>query len=297
MPASPNPRPVLALDASSLFYRAFFALPRTLRDPSGRPVNAVRGYLDMAAGLLRQHQPRRLVNVLDADWRPAWRVAAYPGYKAHRPEDPPELPGQLPVLREVLDAAGLPVAAAAGYEADDVLGTMAAACGAGDRLEVVTGDRDLFQLVRDPQVAVLYPVRGVSQLTCMDEAAVRARCGVPPDRYADLAILRGDPSDGLPGVPGVGEKTAARLLTEHGSLDGVLAARDRLPPRIAAALDASRDYLAAMRVVVPVATGVPYEVTPARPPNRDRLAQLAEEHGLGGPARRLLAAIEAAGLE
>jgi 5'-3' exonuclease len=284
----------LVLDSPSLVYRAFFALPKTIRDPGGQPVNAVRGYLDMLSRLLLDLRPDAVVNVFDADWRPQWRVDAYPGYKASRREDPPELPGQFPVIRAVLDAAGLPVAEAPGYEADDVIGTIAAAAGPDERVVVVSGDRDLFQLVRDPVVRVLYPRRGTSDMARLDEAAVAAKCGVPPDRYVDFAILRGDPSDGLPGVAGVGEKTAARLVAEFAGLDELVAQRDRLPPRLARALEQSGDYLAAMRRVVPVATGLDYQVTPAAAPDRERLERLAERHALEGPVRRLLAALERA---
>src|SRR6266540_718151 len=214
----------LLLDSPSLVYRAFFALPRSIRDPSGQSVNAAHGYLDMVSRLLTDLRPSAVTHVFDADWRPKWRVDAYPGYKAKRAEDPPELPGQFPIIRSVLDAAGLPVAEAAGTEADDVIGTLATAAGPEDRVAIVTGDRDLFQL------------RGTSDMARMDEAGVRAKCGVPPSRYVDFAILRGDPSDGLPGVAGVGEKTAARLVSEYPTLDDLVAARDRLPPRVAAAL-------------------------------------------------------------
>ncbi len=286
----------LLLDSPSLIYRAFFALPRTIRDPAGGPVNAAHGYLDMLSRLLVDYRPRAVVNVFDADWRPQWRVDAYPGYKAKRPEDPPELPGQFPVIRAVLDAAGLPVAEAPGYEADDVLGALAAAAGPEERVAVVSGDRDLFQLVRDPVVTVLFPRKGTSDLARFDEAAVQAKCGVPPKRYVDFAVLRGDPSDGLPGVVGVGEKTAARLVAEFPSLDALVAARDRLPAKLAAALGRSLQYLEAMRLVVPVATKLDYEVTAPGPPDRERLDELAERHGLRGPVRRLLAAMETAGL-
>jgi 5'-3' exonuclease len=286
------------LDSPSLFYRAFFALPRTITGPDGAAVNAVRGYLDMLSQLLVERRPGGVVNTFDADWRPQWRVDLYAGYKATRREDPPELAGQERLLRAVLDAAGLPVAEAAGYEADDVIGTIAAAAGPKERVAVVTGDRDLFQVVRDPVVWVLYPLRGTSSLAHMDEAAVAAKCGVPPARYVDLAILRGDPSDGLPGVPGVGEKTAARLAADHPDLDALLAAAaaGRLPPRVAAALQQHAGYLQAMRRVVPVATDVAYQVSDPHPPDETRLAALAEGHNLDGPVKRLLAALEQTGL-
>jgi len=292
-----SPRPtLLVLDSPRIVYRAFFALPKSIADPDGVPVNAVRGYLDMFSRLLIDHRPGAVLHVLDADWRPQWRVEAWPGYKASRPDDPPELPGQVPVLRAVLEAAGLPVAEAQGYEADDVIGTVAAAAGPDERLAVVTGDRDLLQVVRDPVAWVLFPVKGTSQLTRFDEATVAARYGVPPSRYVDYAILRGDPSDGLPGIAGVGEKTAARLVSEFASLDELVAGRGRLAPRLASALEGSGEYLAAMRRIVPVATDVAWIATPSHPPDRERLDALAAARGLEGPVRRLRAALATAGL-
>jgi 5'-3' exonuclease len=296
-PMSPNRPTRLVVDSPSLFYRAFHALPRSITGPDGASVNAIRGYLDMVSRVLVDRRPREMVNVFDANWRPQWRVDLYAGYKAKRADDPPELPGQVPVLLEVLDAAGLPVADAPGYEADDVIGTIAAKAGPGERLAVLTGDRDMFQVVRDPVVWVLYPLRGTSSLATMDEAGVAAKCGVSPARYVDLAILRGDPSDGLPGVAGVGEKTAARLVGDHADLDALLAAADRgrLAPRVATSLQQSADYLQAMRKVVPVATDVDYRISQPHPPDRDRLAALAKAHAIEGPVDRLLAALEQAG--
>jgi 5'-3' exonuclease len=288
----------LVVDSPSLIYRAFHALPRSITGPDGASVNAIRGYLDMVSRVLVDRRPREVVNVFDADWRPQWRVDLYPGYKAKRAEDPPELPGQVPVLLEVLEAAGLPVAEAAGYEADDVIGTIAAQAGPEERLAVLTGDRDLFQVVRDPVVVVLYPLKGTSSLATMDEAGVAAKCGVPPSRYVDLAILRGDPSDGLPGVAGVGEKTAARLVLEHPDLEALVeaATAGRLTGRVAAAVAASAEYLRTMRKVVPVPADVAYRISRPHAPDRARLATLAAAHAIEGPIERMLAALEAAGL-
>jgi 5'-3' exonuclease len=282
--------PTLVLDSPSLLYRAFFALPATIRDPQGRPVNAVRGYLDMVSHLLRTRLPRGVVHTFDADWRPAFRVAAYQGYKAARRPDPPELPHQLDLLLQVLAAAGLPVADAAGYEADDVIGTLAQAASEAEPMEVVTGDRDLLQLVRDPAVAVLFTVKGVKDLRRFDEAEVEAAYGVPPRLYADLATLRGDSSDNLPGVPGVGPKTAATLLATHGSLDALRQASD-VTPRIDAALQAQSDYLDAMRTVVPVATDVDIRISEQAPPDHQALQRFAVERALRGSIERLEAAM------
>jgi 5'-3' exonuclease len=293
-----DPLTRLVVDSPSLFYRAFFALPASIKGPDGNSVNAIRGYLDMVSRVLVDRRPEAVAHVFDADWRPQWRVDLYAGYKAKRAEDPPELPGQVPVLLEVLDAAGLPVAEAAGYEADDVIGTIAAAAGPDERLAVLTGDRDLFQVVRDPVVHVLYPLKGTSSLATMDGAGVAAKAGVPADRYVDLAILRGDPSDGLPGVPGIGAKTAAGLIDAHPDLDAMVAAAaaGALTPRLNAALTGADDYIQAMRKVAAVATDVDYRISDPHQPDRDRLAALGTAHAIEGPVERMLAAMEQAGL-
>ena len=285
----------ILLDTSSLLYRAYFGLSKAITDAEGRPAQAVHGYLDMTARLVRDRGPAEVVHCLDDDWRPAARVAAYAGYKAHRPPDPEGLPEQAAALAALLGALGATTAWSPGWEADDVVGTLCARAGPGERVDVVTGDRDLLQVVRDgdPAVRVLFTVKGVSELAVFDEAAVEARYGVAPSRYADLAILRGDPSDGLPGVKGVGEKTARALVQEHGSLDGVLAATTTLTPRLAERLAAAGDYLEAMRVVVPVRTDVAVEEE--RTERDDALLDaLAARHGATGPVRRLRAALAAA---
>ena len=200
---------LMLLDTPSLYFRAFFGVPESITAPDGMPVNAVRGLLDMTATLVKAHAPDELVACLDADWRPAFRVAAIPSYKAHRVAEgdeeqvPEALSAQIPVIEEVLDAIGIARVGVPGYEADDVIGTYAAR--ATGPVDVVTGDRDLFQLVDDARPCrVLYTVRGIRNLQIIDEAQVTARFGIPGRAYADFATLRGDPSDGLPGVPGVG---------------------------------------------------------------------------------------------
>src|SRR3989442_6986519 len=193
-------------------YRAFFSVPPTVTSPDGRPVNAIHGYLGMTARLIGSRRPDAAVHVYDHDWRPAARVALYEGYKANRPVDPDELPEQFDLLRHVLGALGLPQAEAPEWEAEDAIGAICERSSADDRLDIVTGDRDLIQLVRDPAVRVLYTLKGVSQLRELDEAGVRETYGVPASRYAEFAMLRGDPSDGLPGVRGVGGRTARALV-------------------------------------------------------------------------------------
>jgi len=282
----------LLLDAPSLVYRAFFALPTTVTDDRGNSVNAVRGFMDMAGYLIVKRRPRSLIAAFDADWRPRLRVDAYRGYKATRAEDPPELPPQFEVLAEVLDAAGLPRAEAAGLEADDVLATLVAEAQPSDRFAIVTGDRDLLALVKDPQVKVVWPVKGVSSVQEYDASAVEEKYGVPPELYASFATLRGDASDGLPGVAGIGPVRAAKLLNEYGSIDSILADLDALPSAQASAFKDAGDYLAAVKTVVTLVSDAAIEMTPARPPDEGRLRALGEEHSLGSSVTRLLRALE-----
>jgi 5'-3' exonuclease len=298
-----TPGRLLLTDTASLYFRAFYGVPTSITAPDGTPVNAVHGFLDMLARLVADRRPTRLVCCLDADWRPAFRVEALPSYKAHRVavapdvEDvPAELAPQVPVLLDVLAALGVAALGAAGYEADDVIGTLAARD--PGPVDVVTGDRDLFAVVDDARaVRVLYVARGVARREEVDAADVRRRYGVDPAQYADLAILRGDPSDGLPGVPGIGEKTAAGLLGRYGDLravlDAVAAGADvaRGP-----ALSAHRDYLEAALAVVPVRTDVPLPAgldarSPAAPAEPERLLTLAQRWGLAGPVSRLVTAL------
>lgn len=300
------PRRLMLLDAASLYFRAYFGVPESVRAPDGTPVNAVRGLLDFLARLVRDHRPDNLVACMDVDWRPAWRVALIPSYKAHRVAEesagapdaetvPDTLSPQVPVIEEVLDALGICRLGAAGYEADDVIGTL---CGrARGPVDIVTGDRDLYQLIDDGRgVRVLYPVRGVSTLAVVDGAALREKYGVAGHQYADLALLRGDPSDGLPGVAGIGEKTAAALLRRHGDLAGILAALDDpaapFGPAQRRRLAESRPYLDVAQRVVRVATDVPlprHDAGLPRAPRQPRVLQeLNARWGLGGPLRRLL---------
>ncbi|MCV2489109.1 5'-3' exonuclease [Geodermatophilus sp. YIM 151500] len=298
----------MLLDAASLYFRAFYGVPTSVTSPDGRPVNAVRGFLDMTARLLTTHRPDRLVACWDDDWRPAFRVAALPSYKAHRlaPDGteevvPDELTPQVPVLVEVLAAAGVARVGAPGYEADDVIGTLATR--ARGPVDVVTGDRDLFQLVDDARgVRVLYTARGILDIEVVDEAAVTAKYGIPGRAYADFAVLRGDPSDGLPGVPGIGAKTAAALVTAFGDLAGIREAASRTavprPPLTAAVLKrlhAAGAYLDAAPVVVAVAKDIDLPPVdgdlPRRPADADTLAGLAAAHGIESSLRRLGAAL------
>ena len=298
---------LMLLDADSLYYRAFYGVPDTITAPDGTPVNAVRGLLDMITRLVRGRSPGRLIACWDTDWRPAFRVEAIPSYKEHRVAPgsdgreeavPPALTAQIPLINEVLEAAGVACAGAPGYEADDVIGTLAAQ--ADGPVDVVTGDRDLFQVVDDErQVRVIYTVRGLTKFDVVDEGVITERYQIPGRAYADFAVLRGDPSDGLPGGPGVGDKTAASLIRSFGSLDGILTALDKyaasIPAGPRATLSASREYLTAAVPVVRVATDVPLPPVdgrlPSTPADRAALEEMGERWGLGSSLHRMCDAL------
>ncbi|MFR0353742.1 5'-3' exonuclease [Streptomyces sediminimaris] len=299
----------LLLDTPSLYFRAYFGVPESVKAPDGTPVNAVRGLLEFIDRLVRDHRPDHLVACMDADWRPQWRVGLIPSYKAHRvaeehaagpdeEEVPDTLSPQVPVIEAVLDALGIARVGVEPYEADDVIGTFTAR--AEGPVDIVTGDRDLYQLVDDARgVRVLYPLKGVGTLQVTDEAWLREKYGVDGKGYADLALLRGDPSDGLPGVPGIGEKTAAKLLAEFGDLAGIMAAvedpRAKLTPSQRKRLEESRPYLAVAPKVVRVAGDVPLPdvdtALPHTPRDPAALEELAARWGLGGSLKRLLATL------
>ena len=275
----------LLVDGSSLIFRAFYGVPRTVRSPDGREVNAVRGFLETLTRLLGMREPRHIAIAADADWRPKWRVDLIPGYKAHRVAEPvpPGLIPQMPVIDDFLQAIGVDFAGVPDYEAEDVIATWTAR--ASGPVEIVSGDRDLFALVEDPRVVVLYPEKG--GWTTVDEAEVTRRYSIPGRNYADFAILRGDPSDGLPGLKGVGAVAAASMVRTHGGLEGILEA--------GRVKDADRDYLArAMRVVTPVADlpiDLPSGARATYPTDAERLAGLVEQHGLQAASARLVDAL------
>lgn len=290
----------LLLDVSSLAYRAYFALKDSVRAPDGRPMGAVHGYLGMVTRLVATRRPDSVVHVYDHDWRPTARTQLYAGYKADRPDEPEDLTPQFVLLRGLLEATGMTQAHCPDWEAEDAIGALCARGEPSDRFEIVSGDRDLLQLVQDPGVRLLYTLRGVSELREFDEATVLEQYGVPADRYAEFAILRGDPSDELPGVRGVGEKTARALVQTYADIDAMLsdAATDRpspgplkgSPALRARLLDAS-DYLDAMRKLVPIKCDAPLEVWIGA--RDDEIArELAQSNGLRGPVQRLRAVID-----
>ena len=293
------------LDAPALWYRAFHGVPDSIRSPQGEPVNAVRGFLDLVSRVVRETRPARLVAAVDLDWRPAFRVAAVPSYKTHRalPNgaeiEPEGLAPQVGVILEVLDLLGVPVVGLEGYEADDVLGTLATRDHGA--VDVVTGDRDLLQLVDDSRpVRVLYTVE---KMKPYDEAAVTAKHGIPGRSYADFAVLRGDPSDGLPGVKGIGEKTAAALVGRFGTVEQILAALDAgevdgFPAGARAKLQDARDYLAVAPAVTRVVRDLPLpeldDALPRAPRDAEALVTLSDRWGLDSALSRFLAALETA---
>jgi 5'-3' exonuclease len=298
----------MLLDTPSLYFRAFYGVPESVTAPDGTPVNAVRGLIDMIARLVTDRRPSRLVACMDADWRPRFRVDALPSYKAHRvapdggDEAPDALVAQLPLIDEVLAAVGIPQLGAEGYEADDVIGTLAVRGADEGPVDVVTGDRDLFQLVDDRgPILVLYTAKGIRNLQILGEKQVAEKYGIPGRGYADFATLRGDPSDGLPGVPGVGEKTAAALVSRFGSLEGILAALDSgthegFPAGARKKMEAARDYLTAAETVVRVVTDITLpeldDTLPSSPADPERLVTLADQWNLGSPVNRLLVALQ-----
>ena len=299
---------LMLLDTASLYFRAFYGVPDTVTAPDGRPVNAARGLLDMIAKLLTTYEPTHVVACWDDDWRPQWRVDLIPSYKAHRvaelveaapdvEEVPDPLEAQIPVIRAELDTLGIPIVGVAQHEADDVIASFAAQ--SGMPVDVVTGDRDLFQLVDDARgIRVIYTGRGMSNLEVLDEASVTAKYRVLPSQYADYAVLRGDASDGLPGVAGIGEKTAATLLAAHGDLAGIRAAAEAgegMTAGIRAKLLAAADYLAVAPTVVEVVRTLDLPDVDARlrTPDAAVTAALAADWNLASSLDRAVTAISA----
>lgn len=297
---------LMLLDTASMYFRAFFGVPDSVRAPDGTPVNAVRGLLDFVNRLVSDYRPTHLACCWDNDWRPQWRVDLIPSYKTHRVQlvvpDAPDLEvvpdplqAQIPIILDVLEALGIAVVGADGYEADDVIGTLAT--GAGMPVDVVTGDRDLFQLVDDEEaVRVLYIARGVGKHERVTNSWVRDKYGIDGHQYADFAALRGDASDGLPGVPGIGEKTAATLLGRFGDLPGIVAASlnpssDLAPGPRRRIKDAAAYLLVAPKVVAvsrDLDLGSPDLALRRTPKDADTLVALSEKWGLGGSVARLV---------
>ena len=295
---------LMLLDSASLWYRAYFGMPDTLLSPKGEPVNAIRGYLDMTSRLLVKYQPRRLVACLEGDWRPSWRVELFPDYKLNRldeegdEEEPDTLGPQIPILLDVLDALGISVLGVDDYEADDLIATFSTK--QKGPIRIVTGDRDLFQLVDDKRdIKVIYLAKGISNHDLVDLQWISKKYEIPGDRYALFAMIRGDSSDGLPGIRGIGEKGAASIANQFESLEEVMAGAvtgdERLTPNLCKKLLASADYAAIAPKLVSCATDIALpEMSidlPTKPKSMEKINLLKEEYGLGTSIDRIVSAL------
>lgn len=297
---------LMLLDSASLWYRAYYGMPDTLLSPDGTPVNAIRGYLDMTARLVTMYSPKRIVACIEGDWRPSWRVELFPDYKANRleadgegEEEPDLLTPQIPILLDLLDEFGIPMVGVDDYEADDVMATFAVQ--EKGPIRIVTGDRDLFQLVDDKRdVKIVYLAKGLSQHDLVDTSWVARKYAIPGDRYALFAMFRGDPSDGLPGVRGIGEKGAALIANNFADVDAALrAARDddpSLPPALAKKIIAGADYLKIAPTLVNCAKDVALPKLdisiPKAPNDLSKIYEIKERYGLGASVDRLISALK-----
>jgi len=297
---------LMLLDSASLWYRAYYGMPDTLLSPTGMPVNAIRGYLDMTARLISMYSPNRIVACIEGDWRPSWRVDLFPAYKANRLEDdsdeeeePETLTPQIPVLLDLLDAFGIPMVGVDDYEADDVMATFAVR--EKGPIRIVTGDRDLFQLVDDKRdIKVVYLAKGISQHDLVDISWVANKYGIPGDRYALFAMFRGDPSDGLPGVRGIGEKGAALIANNFASVDealtGAKAGHEVLSASLAKKIIEGTEYLKIAPILVNCARDVAIpkmEISmPKKPNDLSEIYAIKDEYGLGASVDRLIAALQ-----
>ena len=296
---------LMLLDSASLWYRAYYGMPDTLVAPDGTPVNAIRGYIDMTARLMSIYKPNRIVACLDGDWRPTWRVELFPDYKANRleeegdeEEEPETLTPQIPILLDLLDLFGIPVVGVDDFEADDVMATYAEV--EKGPIRIVTGDRDLFQMVDDKRdIKVVYLAKGISAHDLVDIKYVSDKYQIPGERYALFAMFRGDPSDGLPGVRGIGEKGAALIVNNFATVDEVLAGahagHDALPAALAKKIIAGTDYLKIAPTVVQVARNVALPQVdlslPKAPADLSEIYRFKERYGLGASVDRLISAL------
>jgi 5'-3' exonuclease len=296
----------LLIDAASLIYRALYSSPDTIKADDGTPMNAAYGFLSMLARLIADRDPDYICCAEDTNWRPEWRVALLEGYKSHRAEEGSQqeeaeakLAPQIPVIAAVLRACRIPAVGHPDYEAEDVIGTLAER--APGATEIVSGDRDLFQVVKDPDITVLYPKRGVSEMHRVDEAYIEANYDIPGRAYRDFAVLRGDPSDGLPGVRGVGPKLASSLIRRYGSIDGIIAAIEGGEDSVVLAkVRRDLDYVKRAAQVVAIPTDLPIadvDLTRPREAPDPRILSVAEKHGVAGPVRRLTAALTTGSIE
>jgi len=295
---------LMLLDSASLWYRAYFGMPDTLLSPSGEPVNAIRGYLDMSARLISQYKPSRLVACIEGDWRPTWRTDLFPEYKANRldetgeEEEPDTLGPQIPILLDLIEAFGIPLVGTDDYEADDVIATYSVK--EPGPTKIVTGDRDLFQLVDDKRkVSVVYLAKGISNHDLVDLKWISQKYDIPGERYALFAMIRGDASDGLPGIRGIGEKGAAAIAKNFSSLPEVMKAAksgdERLSPNHAKKLLDSADYAKIAPKLVNCALDVPIPdldlALPKKPKDLSEIYQYQKDYGLGASIDRFISAL------
>ena len=296
---------LMLLDSASLWYRAYFGMPDTLLSPSGEPVNAIRGYLDMTSRLINIYNPNRLVACIEGDWRPSWRVDLFPEYKANRldvegeEEEPDTLGPQIPILLDLLEAFGIPLVGVDDYEADDVMASFAVT--EPGPTKIVTGDRDLFQLVDDKRkISVVYLAKGITNHDHVDLKWIADKYDIPGERYALFAMIRGDASDGLPGIRGIGEKGAAVIAKQFTTLPEVMKAAasddERLTPNARKKLLESSEYAKIAPKLVHCALDVPLPKLdlrmPKRPKNLDEIYQYQKDYGLGASVDRLISALK-----
>lgn len=295
---------LMLLDSASLWYRAYFGMPDTLVSPSGLQVNAIRGYLDMTSKLINLYKPNRIVACLEGDWRPSWRVELFPDYKMNRldesgeEEEPDTLSPQIPILLDLLEALGIPMLGVDDYEADDLMATFAV--NQPGPVRIVTGDRDLFQLVDDKRdVKVVYLAKGIANHDLIDLKWIEQKYEIPGDRYGLFAMIRGDASDGLPGIKGIGEKGAASIARQFTNLDEVMKAAinddERLTTNIRKKLLESSEYAKIAPKLVGCATDVSIPEMkidlPNKPLNTQKIQNMKEEFGLGTSVDRIMNAL------
>jgi len=295
---------LMLLDSASLWYRAYFGMPDTLVSPTGQPVNAIRGYLDMTSRLLVKYQPNRIVACLEGDWRPSWRVELFPDYKLNRldeegaEEEPDTLGPQIPILLDVLDALGIPLLGVDDYEADDLIATFSVR--QPGPVRIVTGDRDLFQLADDKRdVKIVYLAKGISNHDLVDLKWIQDKYQIPGDRYALFAMIRGDSSDGLPGIKGIGEKGAMVIANLFKTMPEVMQAAagadERLSSNIRNKLLESSQYAAIAPKLVGCALDVAIPemeiLMPNKPKSLEKIIQLKDEFGLGASIDRIMSAL------
>ncbi len=291
---------LLLIDSASLWYRAYYGMPETLVSPSGEPINAIRGFLDMTARLITTYKPDRLALCLDGDWRPSWRVDIYPEYKSNRlddgdeEEEPDLLTPQIPVIIEVFDALGVAILGADDYEADDVIATLSDT--QSGPIRIATGDRDLFQVVSDSKDSkVVYLAKGISSHDLVDEDWIAKKYGIPGNRYGLFAMIRGDASDGLPGIRGIGEKGAALLANLYPNMEALLDSLEKndskIPPNLAKKLNADIKYAKSATKLVSCVKDVRLPQVdlqiPKAPADKKELDDLASNYGLGTSLQRI----------